>query len=251
MKELLLAGRRPVREVLLAADLEPARILEEIIDLSDEAGVPIRETPRKKIEALAETASHQGVLALAAPLPIYSMEDALKQADAADAQADAADASTDNRAAPPLLVLDGVVDPGNLGSLLRTAECAGVRAVVLPRHRSARITPVVTKRSAGAVEHLYFVAASGIPTALAELTERGVWSVGLDAAAESTIWELDLADSAVALVLGSEGSGLSRLTRKRCDVLVRIPTEGQLGILNVTVAGSVALFEFARRRTGR
>ena len=245
MRELLLAGRRPVREVLLAADLEPARILEEIIDLSDEAGVSIRETPRKKIEFLAETAAHQGVLALAAPLPIYSMEDALRHAAAA-----AADAPTENRAAPPLLVLDGVVDPGNLGSLLRTAECAGVRAVVLPRHRSARITPVVTKRSAGAVEHLYFVAASGIPTALAELTERGVWSVGLDAAAESTIWELDLADSAVALVLGSEGSGLSRLTRKRCDVVARIPTEGQLGILNVTVAGAVALFEFARRRTG-
>lgn len=247
-----------MREVLLAADLEPARILEEIIDLSDEAGVSIRETPRKKIEFLAETAAHQGVLALAAPLPIYSMEDALRHAGAAntDAVADANAAAvpavpTENRAAPPLLVLDGVVDPGNLGSLLRTAECAGVRAVVLPRHRSARITPVVTKRSAGAVEHLYFVAASGIPTALAELTERGVWSVGLDAAAESTIWELDLADSAVALVLGSEGSGLSRLTRKRCDVVARIPTEGQLGILNVTVAGAVALFEFARRRTGR
>ena len=260
-----------MREVLLAADLEPARILEEIIDLSDEAGVSIRETPRKKIEFLAETAAHQGVLALAAPLPIYSMEDALRHAAAADAgtapaanadgasdagTADAATAAaaavpTENRAAPPLLVLDGVVDPGNLGSLLRTAECAGVRAVVLPRHRSARITPVVTKRSAGAVEHLYFVAASGIPTALAELTERGVWSVGLDAAAESTIWELDLADAAVALVLGSEGSGLSRLTRKRCDVVARIPTEGQLGILNVTVAGAVALFEFARRRTGR
>ena len=253
MKELLLAGRRPVREVLLAADLEPARILEEIIDLSDEAGVPIREAPRRKIEGMAETASHQGVLALAAPLPTYSMEDALKHADLPDVS----DVPTKNPSAPllvqaaPLLVLDGVVDPGNLGSLLRTAECAGVRAVVLPRHRSPRITPVVTKRSAGAVEHLYFVAASGIPTALAELTERGVWTVGLDAAAESTIWELDLADAAVALVLGSEGSGLSRLTRKRCDVVARIPTGGQLGILNVTVAGAVALFEFARRRTGR
>ncbi len=240
VKELLLAGRRPVREVLLASDLEPARILEEIIDLADEAGVKIHETPRKKIETLAETASHQGVLALTAPLPTYSLEDALAHRDV----------PTGNRA-PPLLLLDGVDDPGNLGSLLRTAECAGVRVVVLARHRSARITPIVTKRAAGATEHLFFVPVSGIPSALSELAERGVWSIGLDAAAKDSIWELNLADAPAALVLGSEGRGLSRLTRKRCDLLVRIPTEGRLGVLNVTVAGAAALFEFARRRMER
>ena len=128
------------------------------------------------------------------------------------------------------------------------AECAGVTGVVLPRHRAARITPTVAKRAAGAIEHLRFAPVSGIPTALATLAELGVWTVGLEVAAEQTVWELDIADAPLALVLGAEGRGLSRLVRRRCDVTARIPVTGRLDALNVSAAAAVALFEVLRRR---
>ena len=252
VRELLGAGSRAVREVLLASGLRPAGILDDIIDLADEAGVSIREVARGRIEKLAEGATHQGVLALAAPLPTFSLEEALGLAYGPDAGS-ASGGQTDsggqaNSGGGPTLVLDGVSDPGNLGALLRTASCAGTRAVVLPRHRAARITPVVTKSAAGAVEHLRFVAASGIPSALTEFSRLNVWTVGLESSADVSLWDLDLENAPAALVLGAEGRGLSRLTRKRCDALVHIPTEGALATLNVTAAGAVALFEFARRR---
>ncbi len=269
-KELLLAGRRSVREVLLSSELEPTPILNDIIDLADEAGVAIREAPRWKIEALAETGSHQGVLALAAPLPTHTLSEALSLSNAEEPAASATESlpglpppalslsnaeepttsATDRPAAdrPPVLVLDSVGDPGNLGALLRTAECSGVKVVVLNRHRAARISPVVAKRAAGAVEHLHFVTTGGTPSALSELAGLGVWTIGLDVAAEKTIWDFDLTGDQVALVLGAEDRGLSHLTRQRCDLVVRIPTWGSLGVLNVASAGAVALFEFARRR---
>ena len=150
--------------------------------------------------------------------------------------------------APFLLVLDGITDPGNFGAVLRTAECAGVNGVVLPRHRSARITPTVAKAAAGAVEHLRFAVVPGIPSALRTLSSHDVWTVGLDAAGPRPLHDLDLAGEAVALVLGSEGRGLSRLVAQRCDVLASIPLRGTLGSLNVAAAAAVACFEITRRR---
>ncbi|MCE2531401.1 MAG: RNA methyltransferase [Acidimicrobiia bacterium] len=302
VKELLLAGIRPVRQVVLAADQDDSPILEDIIDLADEAGVDIRELPRGRFDQMAATESPQGVVAFAAPLREFAVEElvadpragedanrlylsagaehterrtpapdeaAAEDADPDPAAEDAApdpavedsapdpaveDAAPDEpapAAAPPtlLLVLDGISDPGNLGAILRTAECAGVTGVVLPRHRAARITPTVAKRAAGAIEHLRFAPVSGIPTALATLAEMGVWSVGLDVTATQTVWELDLADAPLALVLGAEGHGLSRLVRRRCDVTTRIPVTGRLDALNVSAAGAVALFEVLRRRS--
>jgi 23S rRNA (guanosine2251-2'-O)-methyltransferase len=233
VRELLLAGRRRVREVYLAADLDPAPILEEIIDLADEAKVPIREVSRGKFEALAKTDAPQGVLALAAPLPNYDLDEIARGHDGV---------------APFLIVLDGVTDPGNLGALLRTAECAGVTGVVLPRHRAARITATATKAAAGAVEHLPITSVSGIPAALTQLRDRGVWCVGLDVAGSATVYDLALAVGPTALVLGAEGKGLSRLVKERCDLLATIPIHGALGSLNVAAAAAVACFEVVRRR---
>ena len=173
MRELLLAGTRRTREVVLAADLDPAPILDEIIDLADEAKVEIREVARSKFEAMAKTEAPQGIMAKAQPLPDLELEDVLK---------------TPTGAPPFLLVLDGITDPGNLGALLRTGECAGVTGVVLPRHRAARITPTVTKAAAGAVEHLPIATVTGIPKALGDLEDRGIWSVGLDVAADTDVY---------------------------------------------------------------
>jgi 23S rRNA (guanosine2251-2'-O)-methyltransferase len=233
VRELLLAGTRRTREIVFAAEMDPAQILDEIVELADEYKVPLREIPRSKFEAMARTDAPQGVVAFAAPLQPVHLDSLARP----------------QRNVPPfLLVLDGVTDPQNLGSILRVAECAGVTGIVLPRHRAARITASVTKTAAGAIEHLPMAQVAGIPSALQRLKELEVWSVGLDMVAESTVFDMRVATEPVALVLGAEGSGISRLTRERCDVVARIPLAGSLGSLNVSTAAAVACYEVVRRR---
>lgn len=233
MRELLLAGRRRTQEVLLAADLDAAPIVDDIRGLAAELNVPVREISRAKLDAEARTDAPQGVIALAAPLP---------EADLADL------AEASGATAPFLVALDGVTDPGNVGAILRSADGAGATGIVLPRHRSAHVTPTVAKAAAGAVEHLPIALVGGLPAAISQLREQGVWVVGLDAGGDQALWDLTVATEPLCLVLGSEGAGLSRLVRERCDQVVAIPLRGRLGSLNVSVAGALALFEVARRR---
>ena len=220
---------------MLARGLDPAPIVEHIVELAREQRASVREVSRSELDATARTEAPQGVVALADPLPELDLVELVEAPGAAGA-------------APFLLVLDGITDPGNFGAVLRTAECAGVTGIVLRSHRSARITPTVAKAAAGAVEHLPFAVVGGIPAALCTLSSRDVWTVGLDAAGPRPLHELDLSGEAVALVLGSEGKGLSRLVAQRCDVLASIPLRGTLGSLNVSAAAAVACFEIARRR---
>src|SRR5690606_16920101 len=148
---------------------------------------------------------------------------------------------------PFLVALDGVTDPGNLGALIRTAECAGVTGVVLPRHRAVHVTPTVTKSAAGAIEFVPMALVGGIPSAINQMRDAGVWVVGLDEAGDARLDALDLTQP-TCLVLGAEGSGLSRLVRQRCDAVAAIPLLGRLNSLNVAAAGAVACFEVARQR---
>jgi 23S rRNA (guanosine2251-2'-O)-methyltransferase len=234
VRELLLAGRRKVREVWVLAEADPADIVDDIRELAEAERVPVREVGRSKFFAEARCEAPQGVLAKAAPLPEASLDDL---------------AATRSSGPPPFLVaVDGVTDPGNLGALLRSAECAGATGVVLPRHRAVHVTPTVTKAAAGAVEHLPFAVVGGLPTALQQLRQHGVWVVGLDGGGRTGLWDLPAADGPIALVLGAEGSGLSRLVRQRCDEIVSIPLLGALGSLNVAAAGALACFEVARAR---
>jgi len=234
VRELLMAGTRRTREVILAADLDHAPILDDIIDLADEAKVTLRELSRSKFESLTRTEASQGVLAMAQPLKATPLDDLL---------------APDRDGTPPfLLLLDGITDPGNLGGILRTAECAGVSGVVLPRHRAAHVTPTVAKAAAGAVEHLRMAVVAGLPAAMKTLTKRGIWTVGLDAGGDRSVFDLAVADEPVALVLGAEGPGLSRLVRERCDTVVSLPVLGVLGSLNVSNAAAVACYEITRRR---
>jgi 23S rRNA (guanosine2251-2'-O)-methyltransferase len=147
-----------------------------------------------------------------------------------------------------LVLLEGVTDPQNLGAILRSAECAGVTGVAVPRHRSVHVTPAVTKAAAGAIEHLQMALLPGMPSALQDLERLGVMTVGLDERGTTSLYDLDLGDRPVALVLGSEGSGLSPLSRRRCEVLCRIPLGGAIPSLNVSAAAAVACFEVARQR---
>ena len=234
MRELLVARRRRVRDIWMAEGLDDAALLAEIVDLAAEQRVPIRRVGRSRLDSEARTDAPQGVLAHAEPLPEATLEDLAGRA-----------------ADTFLLCLDGITDPHNLGALLRTAACAGVTGVVLPKHRAAHVTPTVAKAAAGAVEYLPMALVPGIPAALRSLRGGGVWSVGLDARAPRSLFELEdvLAGAPIALVLGAEGTGLSRLARERCDVLAAIPQRGAIDSLNVAAAGAVACFELARRRS--
>src|SRR5918998_6695464 len=150
---------------------------------------------------------------------------------------------------PPFLVaLDGVTDPGNLGAVLRSAECAGVTGAILPRHGAVHVTRAATKAAAGAIEHVPMAVVGGLPSALANLRKAGVHVVGLDGAASTSLYDVAGAGGPVCLVLRAEGRGLSRLVGERCDELVAIPMKGVLGSPNVSAAAALACFEIARRR---
>ena len=233
VRELLIAGRRRVREVWMLDQRDDSPILDDIRELAAAGRVPVTTVGRGRFQAQARCEAPQGVLALAAPLPEAALDDLV----------------ADGRGRPPFLVaLDGVTDPGNLGAILRSAECAGVTGAVLPRHRAVHVTPAATKAAAGAVEHVPMAVVGGLPSAIADLRRAGVHVVGLDGAAPTSLYDLVGGDGPVCLVLGSEGRGLSRLVRERCDEVVAIPMAGALGSLNVSAAAALACFEIARRR---
>ena len=235
VRELLRAGSRRTLEVVLARGLDPAPVIDEIVEEARVQGVKVREVDRAEFDTLARTGSAQGVLARAEPLA---------GADLADLVATGPDGPL-----PFLVAVDGVTDPGNLGAILRAAEGAGATGVLLPRHRAAGVTPAVAKAAAGAIEHLRMAAVPGLPAALRALRSAGVWTVGLDPAAATPIHDLTVAREPVAVVLGAEGPGLSRLAAERCDMLASIPLRGELASLNVATAAAVACFEIARLRS--
>lgn len=234
VRELLAARRRRTRDVWLAEGQEDSPLLAEIRLLATEGGVRLRTVARERLDAEARTEVPQGVLAHAEALPEVDLAVMCR--------------SSPGGPSPFLVVLDKVTDPHNLGALLRTAEGAGATGAVLGRHGAAHVTPTVAKVAAGAIERLPMAVVPSVPGGLAELGRRGVWTVGLDSGAETSLFGLALADQPLALVLGSEGRGLARLTRQRCDLVVAIPSVGSLASLNVAAAGAVACFEVARQR---
>jgi len=232
VRELLLADKRKVREIVMQSGLDSAPILEDIEMLANDQRINIREIGRGAFDALSDTESAQGVLAEAEPLPTVDIEDMI---------------DTPN---PFLIMVDGLTDPHNLGAIFRSADAAGVTGLILPRHRSARISATVSKTAAGAIEHVPIANVPGVPAAIQTLQKHNVWVIGLDEGGTRSIFDLDLADQPMCLVLGAEGPGLSRLTRERCDELVSIPMQGAVASLNVSAAATVAMFDVARRRLG-
>ena len=230
VRELLLAGRRRVREVWMVDEGDSAPILADIRELAAGQRVSVLPVSKGRFAAQARCEAPQGVLALAAPLPEADLDDLT------------------GGPAAFLVALDGVTDPGNLGAILRSAECAGVTGAVLPRHRAVHVTPAATKAAAGAIEHVPMAVVGGLPAALARMRHAGVHVVGLDGAASTSLYDVAGADGPVCLVLGAEGRGLSRLVRERCDEVVAIPLLGRLGSLNVSAAAALACFEIARKR---
>lgn len=234
VRELLLAGERRTYEIIMSNELDPVDIIADILALADELRVPVTHVSRTKLDSVAHTDAPQGIVARAGELAETPLEDMFVERDGIP---------------PFLLAVDGVTDPGNLGALMRIAECAGVSGVILPKHRAVHVTPTVTKAAAGAIEYLPMALVGGLPTAIETMKAAGIWTVGLDMAGETPIHELEVADSGVCLVLGAEGKGLSRLVRQRCDLVASIPLHGRLASLNVASAGAVACYDIARLRS--
>jgi len=231
--EALRAGER-LREVSVAEGAARAGALGALVDAAGRAGVPVRTVPRAALDRIARGANHQGVVARLAEYAYHDLDELLAEAI--------------RRGEPPwLLLLDAVQDVHNLGSLLRTAEAAGVHGVVLADRHAAGVTAAVRKASAGAVAHLR-IAQMPLAAALDRLSARGIPIVGLDEAGELEYTAADLTGP-LALVVGSEGRGLSRAVAGRVDARVALPMRGRVGSLNAAVAGSIVLYEALRQRT--
>lgn len=233
VRELLIARKRRIIEIWISDDLDDNPVIDDIIELAADQRVPVRRVKRKDIEREARSEAPQGILAKAEPIEEVDLALLLR----------------DTPSPQFYVAVDGVTDPGNLGAILRCCDGAGVTGVVLPRHRAVHITPSAAKAAAGAAEHVSMCVVGGLPTALKQMKDAGIWVIGLDDAADRSVFEMgSLAKESVCIVLGAEGAGLSRLVRERCDMLVRIPMLGALSSLNVSVATALATYEVVRAR---
>lgn len=210
------------------------KALEPILQAAGKAGVRAQECQRKTLDQKAQGENHQGVIAVVTPPKHYQESDLPGLVERAAGNV-------------CFLVLDNVTDPHNLGACLRTADAAGVTAVIVPKDKSAKITSTVSKVASGAAETMPFVVVTNLARALRELQELGVWVIGTAGEATQSLYAVDL-KGPVALVMGAEGSGMRRLTREHCDELIAIPLAGSVSSLNVSVAAGVCLFEVVRQR---
>lgn len=230
--EALKSGRGINKLWIASGDREGS--VAEIATLAKERGIVVQYVERAKIEALAGGHRHQGVLAYVAPVPYAELDDILKAAE-------------EKGEAPFLVLLDELEDPHNLGALLRTADATGVHGILIPKRRSVSLNATVAKTSAGAVEYVPVARIGNIAQTLKKLKEKGFWVAGADMDGEKAYYEADLTGPLV-LVVGSEGRGMSRLTKEACDFIVSMPMVGRINSLNASVAGSILMYESMRQR---
>ena len=239
----IIEGRNAVIEALRAgtaidkiylAKGETDKTLGHIASRARDAGVVVVEADRRKLDNMSRTHAHQGVIALAAVREYVSVDDIL------------ADAAAKNES-PLIVVCDEISDPHNLGAIIRTAYCAGAHGVVIPKRRSAGLTSVVAKTSAGAVSHMKVARVPNIPSLLKDLKKQGVWVFGTAANGTTGLYDADL-KGAAAIVIGSEGDGMTRLAAENCDFLVSIPMKGDLNSLNASASAAILLYEAVRQR---
>ncbi len=240
----LIEGRNAVLEALRAGRAidklyisrgEVDRTLGHIASTAREKGVVVVECDRRKLDFMSRTHAHQGVVAVCAVRDYCTVEDIL--------------AIAEDRGEPPFVVVcDEISDGHNLGAIIRSAECAGAHGVVIPKRRSAGLTAVVDKASAGAAEHVAIARVPNLPAALRELKERGLWIYGTAADGQSDLWHTDFAGP-LALVIGSEGDGMGRLVRESCDFIVSLPMRGRINSLNASAAAAITMYEILRQRS--
>ena len=239
----LIEGRNAVSEALksgrtldkvFVADGDTDRALSRLAALAREAGAAVVQVDRRRLDQMSQTHAHQGIIAQAAAHSYATVEEILQRA-------------AERGEAPLLILCDELTDPHNLGAILRTAECAGAHGVIIPKRRSVGLTAVVAKTSAGAVEHMPVARVANLVSAIEDLKRQGIWVFGTDAAGTTDLYHADF-QGPTAIVIGSEGFGMSRLVAERCDLLLSIPMKGQINSLNASSAAAVLLYEAVRQR---
>lgn len=242
-REDLIEGRNGVMEALKSGkSIESIVIskgnvsgsLSAIVAIAKEKKIVIKEVDKKKLDAMAQTGNHQGVIAKVTPFKYCEVEDIINE-------------SKQRGEEPFILILDEIEDPHNFGAIIRTAEISGVHGIIIPKRRNVGVTPVVYKTSAGAAEHMRIAKVTNINNAIDLLKENGVWVYGADMHGENYCFNTDLKGS-IAIVIGSEGRGISKLTKAKCDVLVKIPMKGKINSLNASVAGGILMYEALKQR---
>ncbi|MFN2272737.1 MAG: 23S rRNA (guanosine(2251)-2'-O)-methyltransferase RlmB [Anaerolineae bacterium] len=232
--EALRAGRRKSYKLLLAEGVREMDVISQIVSLAKEAGVRVVQVQRRDLDQLGDV-HHQGVALETSDYPYSSLDEIVALAQS-------------RGEAPLILLLDLLKDPQNMGSLVRTAEAVGVHGVVIQRRRAVGVTPAVVHASAGAVEHLLVAQVTNLVDAVGRLKGYDVWVAGLETARDAQFYNRADLTGPLALVVGSEGEGLRRLVRERCDFLVQMPMRGLVTSLNASVAGSIVLYEVLRQR---
>lgn len=246
MREDLIEGRNAVIEALKSdrtieqifvakGDVEGS--INVVLGLAKDNGIVVKEVDRKKLDQMSETGSHQGVIAIVTPYKYFSVDNILDYAESKGEK-------------PFIIILDEIEDPHNFGSIIRTAEVCGAHGIIIPKRRNVGVTPTVYKSSAGAVEHMRIAKVTNLNNTIDELKEKGVWIYGADMEGENYCFDVNF-DGAAAIVVGSEGRGISRLTKEKCDVLIKIPMVGNITSLNASVAGGIMMYEILKQRIKR
>ena len=234
----VLAGRRPVLEGMRGNArvrqiyTEPRRAFPDVLEAAEAQSIPIANRDRAELDRLSDGVRHQGVVALADDYQFCELDEILAHAEGA----------------PALVALDQVTDPQNLGAIIRSAVTLGLDGVIFPKHRAAGITSAVVRASAGATEHASIARVTNLQRTLLTLSESGMEIIGLDAGADIEIRELEPSTAGRILVIGSEGKGLRRMVRQRCDIVVQIPQRGPMDSLNASVAAAIAMYEISGKR---
>ncbi|WP_027633493.1 23S rRNA (guanosine(2251)-2'-O)-methyltransferase RlmB [Clostridium hydrogeniformans] len=230
--EVLKSGKT-VEQILIAKGDKEGSI-NKIVALAKEKKIVIKEVDKKKLDSMSASHSHQGVIAIVTPYKYYEVEEILNYAKSKEES-------------PFIIILDEIEDPHNLGSIIRTAELCGVHGIIIPKRRNVGVTSTVYKTSVGAAEYMRIAKVTNINSTIDELKKQGIWIYGADIAGKSYSYQIDF-KGGVALVIGNEGKGMSKLTKERCDVLVRIPMIGKINSLNASVAGGILMYEVLKSR---
>ena len=241
----IIEGRNAVMEALRAGRAidklfinkgEVDKTLGHIASAARDKGVVVVECDRRKLDFMSQTHAHQGVIAVCAVREYCTVDDIFAIAE-------------DRGETPFVIVCDEISDGHNLGAIIRSAECAGAHGIIIPKRRSAGLTAIVDKASAGAAEHMAIARVPNLPAVIRELKERGLWIYGTAADGQSDLWHTDFTGP-LALVIGSEGDGMGRLVSESCDFIVSLPMKGQVSSLNASAAAAITMYEILRQRSG-
>ena len=229
-----LKGRRKIDKIFLKNDIKGENI-SQIISQANQQDIPVQRVKKRELKDRAKSHSHQGVIALAQPIELFSVEDIL-------------DVAQKKEEPPFIVILDHIQDPHNFGAIIRTAYAAGAHGVIFPKDRAADISPVVVKASAGAIEHMMMVKVANINYTIEKLKQKRVWIAGAEIKEADVYYQRNL-QGPIGIVIGNEGTGLKRLVKENCDFLIKIPMKGKLGSLNASVASGILFYEIFRQRS--